>query len=210
MHEIVFHHYPISGHCHRVELLLALLGLEHEKRHVDLLKGEQKAAPFLAKSPFGQVPLLEDGALVLPESNAILVYLARRYAEGGAWLPRDPAESAEVERWLSIAAGPLAAGPAKARLIALFGQQTDPEPARALARSLFAHMDEHLRARDVLVGRSPTLADVAMYAYSAHAPEGGVSLAPYPNLRRWIDRVRALPGFVPMVETETAERARAS
>jgi glutathione S-transferase len=208
--ELTFHHHPISGHCHRVELMLSLLELPHRKVLVDLLQGEQKRPEFVRKSPLAQVPLLEDGDLALPDSNAILFYLARRYAPDGPWIPRDPMQAAQMQRWLSIAAGPVVTGPARARLIALFGQAVDPEPARAIARGLFAHMNEHLATRTSLVDGEMTLADVAMYAYCAHAPEGGVSLTPYPNVRRWIERVQAMPRFVPMVSTSTPELAQAS
>lgn len=207
---IVLYQHPISGHCHRVEALLSILDVPYEKVLVDLTKGENKTPAFLAKNPFGQLPVLEDGPLVLTESTAILRYLVRRHADGSAWYPRDPARAAEVDRWLAIATGPLVNGAARARVIALFQRPDDPEPARAIARELFAKVDRHLAARAWLAGDEATIADLAFWAYTAHAPEGGVSLAPWENVRRWVDRVRALPRFVPMVETATKERAGAT
>src|SRR5438552_3245155 len=102
----------LSGHSHRVELFLSLLGLPFERIDIDLAKGENRTPEHLARSPFGQVPAIEDGDVTLADSNAILVYLASRYDEAGTWLPRDPVAAAQVQRWLSAAAGFLAYGPA--------------------------------------------------------------------------------------------------
>jgi glutathione S-transferase len=107
---IRLHRMALSGHCHRVELFLSLLRLPHELIDVDLAAGEHKSPAFLARNPFGQVPVLEDGDVTLADSNAILVYLEGRYAPG-AWLPKEPLAAARVQRWLSVAAGPLAFGP---------------------------------------------------------------------------------------------------
>ena len=194
---IVLHRFLLSGHCHRVELMLSLLGLPVSLVDVDLVDGEHKRPPFLAKNAFGQVPVIEDGGVVLADSNAILVYLASRYDEAGAWLPRDPARRAEVERWLSVAAGPLAHGPATARLVRLFGKPDDVA-AQDSAKRLLAIMEGEIAKRAFFAGGTPTIADVALYAYTARAPEGGVSLEPYPAVRRWLDRVEKLPGFVAM------------
>jgi glutathione S-transferase len=197
------HSFPLSGHSHRVELLLSLLGLPFEKHAVDLRTGEHKAPAFLAKNPLGQVPVLEDGALVLPDSNAILVYLAQRYDDAQRWLPRDPVQAAHVQRWLSIAAGELYAGPSALRLAAVFGAKIDAEHAVAIAERLLTHMNNALAGQKFLLGAEPTIADVALFTYTAHAPEGGVALEPYPNVRAWIANVEALPGFVAMPRTPT-------
>lgn len=190
--------FPLSGHSHRVELMLSLLGLPFEKQLVDLKVGEHKAAPFLAKNPLGQVPVLEDGALTLPDSNAILVYLAQRYDDAQRWLPRDPSLAGQVQRWLSLAAGDLYSGPSALRLAAVFGAKIDAERAHAAAARLLSLMNDSLAGRAFLLGDEPTIADIAMYTYTAHAPEGGVSLEPYPNVRAWLANVEALPGFVAM------------
>lgn len=197
---IRLHRMALSGHCHRVELLLSLLGLPYELVDVDLAKGEHKRPEFLARNPFGQVPVIEDGEVVLADSNAIMVYLEGRYAPG-TWMPREPLAAAQVQRWLSAAAGPLAFGPAAARVIALFRRPDDPKPAVDRARQLFAVMEHELAGRSWLVGEQPTLADLAHYAYVARAPEGGVSLQDYPALRAWLRRIEDLPGFLPFVQT---------
>ena len=183
----------LSGHSHRAELFLSLLGLPY--RFVEALP----PTPELRRlNPLGQVPVLTDGDALVPDSNAILVYLAARYAPGSAWMPSDPVGAAAVQRWLSIAAGEVRTGPALARLMIVFGAKADRDTVHAAARRVLTFMDGHLTDRNFLAAEHPTLADVACYSYVAHAPEGGVSLAPYPAVRAWIGRIEALPGFVAM------------
>jgi len=190
--------FAISGHCHRVALMLALLGLPYERVEVDLFKRAQREPGFLALNPLGQVPVLDDEGQVLSDSNAILVYLAMRYPGGQAWLPQDALGWARLQRWFSLAASWLDEGPATARFARLSGREV-PAQAVQLAERLFGHMEQELQRADWLLGAAPSLADVALYTYTAHAPEGGIELAPYPRLRAWLARVEALPGFVPMV-----------
>jgi glutathione S-transferase len=192
------HRFVLSGHAHRVELFLSLIGISAELVDVNLAQGEQKSPAFLAKNPFGQVPVLEDGDAVIADSNAILVYLALRYDRSGRWYPLDPLTAAQIQRWLSVAAGQLAYGPAAARRAAVFGAPLDREQAKSAANTLFALMDRHLATRSFLASDQPTIADVAMYSYTDRAPEGGVSLDPYPNVIAWLRRIESLPGFVPM------------
>ncbi|AXE36664.1 glutathione S-transferase family protein [Chromobacterium phragmitis] len=194
---IQLYDFPLSGHSHRARLMLSLLGLEYETVPVKLADGEQKQPAFLKLNRFGQVPVLVDGESVVPDSNAILVYLARRYGHGD-WLPADPLGEACVQRWLSAAAGPLAFGAAQARLHKWRGEPLDYELAANRARALLQVMDEELAERPFLAGAAATIADVALYSYTARAPEGDISLQPYPHVRAWLARVEALPGFVAM------------
>ena len=199
---IRLYRFAISGHAHRVELFLSLLGLPFERVDVDLVAKAHKTPAFLAMNAFGQVPVIQDGEVTLADSNAILVYLAGRYAPNpDQWLPREPLAAAAVQRWLSVAAGPLAFGPAAARVIQLFKRPDSPDAAIARAHALFAVMEQQLEQSAFLAGSTPTLADIALYSYTAHAPEGNVSLEPYPKLRAWLARIEALPRFVPMVKT---------
>ena len=200
-HTLKLHHHPLSGHSHRVHLALSLLGLPHELIEVDLMKAAHKQPEFLALNPFGQVPVLDDDGTTLFDSNAILVYLATQYDPDRRWLPADPKGQADVQAWLSVAAGLIAFGPAAARLITVFGARFNPEDVIGRAHGLLKVMDAQLAARQFLVGNTATLADIAGYSYLSAAPEGNVDLAPYPNVRSWLARVEALPGFVPFPKT---------
>ncbi|WP_409269125.1 glutathione S-transferase family protein [Pseudomonas sp. KCJK9044] len=197
---IKLYNFPKSGHAHRIELMLSLLQLPTELVFVDLAKGAHKQPDFLALNPFGQVPVIDDNGTVIADSNAILVYLAKAYG-GERWLPDDPIGAARVQRWLSVAAGPVAFGPAAARLVTVFGASFNTDEVIGRAHTLLKVVDAELAKSPFLVGDHPTIADIANYSYIAHAPEGNVSLEPYPNVRAWIARVEALPGFVPMPRT---------
>jgi glutathione S-transferase len=188
---IRLHGVPLSGHVHKVEVFLRLLGLSFD--YVEAPAPARQTEAFGRLNPLRQIPVLEDGDLVLADSNAILVYLAKRYDAGDAWLPDDPVGAAKVQRWLSISAGEVKYGPANARAVHLFGLKTDLSDAHAVAGRLLGFMDATLTAQGWLAGDRPTLADVACYPYVACAPEGGVDLQPYPAVRAWIDRFEALP-----------------
>ena len=185
-----------SGHAHRVVLLLRMLEIPY--RFVNTPVEARRSADFLRLNPLGQIPVLEDGPTVLCDSNAILVYLAKRYAPGSPWLPEEPLAAASVQRWLSIAAGEIKYGPALARIIVQWGDPSDRECALQITNRVFRFMEAHVGERAYLAADHATIADLACYSYTAHAPEGGVSLQPYPALRNWQSRIEALPRFVPM------------
>jgi glutathione S-transferase len=203
---IRLYRHALSGHSHRVELFLSLLGLPCELIDVNMVRGAHKAPDFIAKNnPFGQIPVIEDGDIAIADSNAILVYLATRYDSTGRWLPRDAVAAARVQQWLSVAAGQLAYGPSMARLAVVFGARLDLDRAQAISRQLYDVLDGYLAKRQFLVGDTPTIADIAIYSYTAHAPEGGVSLDPYGHVRAWLARIKALPGFIPMRSSAAPE-----
>ena len=187
---------PVSGHTHRVELLLLMLGLPY--RFILAPADVRCTNDFRRLNPLGQVPVLVDGNLVLADSNAILVYLARKYAAENPWLPEEPEPAASVQRWLSVAAGEVKYGPATARGIAVLGWKGERAQAIAIADRLLAFMETHLRGRTYLAAEHPTIGDLACYSYVAHAPEGGISLGPYPAVQTWLRRVEGLPRFKPM------------
>jgi len=203
--EIVLHGVGLSGHTHRVALMLNALGLAY--RFEDSPAHVRASPAFLARNPLGQIPVLQDGDLTLADSNAILVYLARRYAPDGPWLPGDAVAAAGVQRWLSIAAGEVMHGPAVARMITLFGLPDDPVRAARISERVLTFMDGHLDGRTFLAADTVTLADLACYSYVAHAPDGGVSLEPYPAVRAWLARVEAQPWFQPMPDFAVAKAA---
>ncbi len=192
--------FPLSGHSHRVILFASLAGIAYEVINLDLAKGEHKKPPYLSINPAGQVPAILDGTTAVADSNAILVYLARKYAP--TFLPDDPIKEAEVQKYLSLAAGEIAFGPAAARLINVFNANLDREFTHTIAERALTKLETSLVGKDFLVGNKPSIADVAIYSYVAHAPEGDVSLEPYPNVRRLLQNIEALDGFVPFKATK--------
>lgn len=200
------YHFPLSGHAHRARLFLSLLDLPHEVIDVDLANGEHKSPAFLAINSFGQVPVLEDDGVYISDSNAILVYLAKKSGRS-EWLPEDALGAAQVQRWLSVAAGELAYGPCAARLITVFGRPFNPDEVIARAHTILALMDQHLTGREWLVGDRPTIADIAQYSYLIGAPEGNVDLSGYPAVNALLRRIEALPGFVPFPQTAAGLRS---
>lgn len=197
---IKLYRHALSGHSHRVELFLSLLELDYSLVDVDLANGEHKSDEFLKLNPNGQVPVLDDNGVIIYDSNAILVYLAQKY-DDCHWLPGDPVGAAKTQQWLSLAAGPIAYGPATARLITVFGANYDAAEVIERSDNLLTVINSQLDNHSFLVGDGPTIADVAVYAYIAHAPEGNVSLQPHANIRSWLNRVESLKGFVGMQGT---------
>jgi len=187
----------LSGNCYKVRLMLSLIGLEHEIVPVDFIGGEHKFPPFLKLNPLGQVPILIDGDLVIRDSQAILVYLARCYG-GEDWLPVEAESMSKVVQWLSVAANEIQHGPATARLHFVFNLKTDLELAQQRADVILKVLDEHLQERNWLELDHPTIADVACYPYVGLAPEGEISLEAYPNVVAWIARIKKLKGYIGM------------
>ncbi|MHC2018051.1 glutathione S-transferase family protein [Methylobacterium sp. CM6247] len=198
-------HMALSGHAHRARLFLSLVGADCEIVEVDLAAGAHRTPEFLALNPFGQVPVLVDGDVVVPDSNAILVYVAKTLGRTD-WLPEDALAAARVQRWLSVAAGPIAFGPAAARLITVFGARFDTAEVIARAHQILGRIEAELDGRDWIAADHPTIADVALYSYVAAAPEGNVDLGPYSEIRAWLGRIEALPGFVPFPTTAAGLR----
>jgi glutathione S-transferase len=192
---ITLYGFKLSGHSHRAELMLRLLDLPYRFEAVDLANGAQNGAAFGALNCLRTVPVIDDGGTVIADSVAILVYLATRYDPARRWLPADPVGQAQVQRWLSVAQNQIAHGPAMARVIQRFKRPYDLKQAQAIAGRLFPVLDAELGDRDYLVGAQPSIADVALYSYTAVAPEGGIDLAPFPAINAWLKRIEALPGF---------------
>jgi len=187
----------LSGNCYKVRLFAALAKIPLEIVAVDFLGGAHKRAPLIDLNPWGEIPILEDGAVVLRDSQAILVYLATRYADAG-WLPRDAAGLGEVMQWLSTAANEIANGPAAARLVDKFGYALDKARAVERAARILGLIEAHLARHAWLALERPTIADCAVMPYVALAPEGGISLQPFPHIRQWIGHIKELPGFLTM------------
>lgn len=187
---------PISGNCYKIRLFLSLIGKEYESIHVDSVHGETKEHHFLAISPRGLIPVLEDNDIRIADSMAILVYLAKRYAP--KWLPESPLELARVMEWLAIAADELQYGAAQARRIKKLGIPGNLTQAQMHAENGLSLLDKRLEGHEWLSDTRPTIADIACYPYVALVPEGGVPLDPYPPIHEWMERIRQLPGYVSM------------
>lgn len=186
-----------SGHAHRIRLFLSILGLECEKVSVDMTAGEHKAPEYRKLNPLGQIPTLVDGDVVINDSTAALVYLAKKYGDA-SWLPDDPVGAARVQRWLSTASGELYRGPVLARAARLFGRDLDTVSAEQWSKRLFRWMQDELDSRTWLAADHPTIADIAMYSYLRVADEGGLDLSTCPAILRWLADVEELDGFLPM------------
>lgn len=194
------YHYPLSGHAHRAVLFVSLLGVKADLVEVDLPNGGHKTPDFLKLNPFGQVPVLEDDGLVVNDSNAILVYLATKLGRKD-WLPDDLPTVAKVQKWLSVAAGEIAYGPCAARLVTVFGADFRTDEVIARAHRILKLVEAEIAAHPFIAGDRPTIADVALYSYIVNAPEGNVDLTPYRQVRLWLERIEALPGFVSFPKT---------
>ena len=187
----------LSGNCYKVRLFAALAKIPLEIVPVDFMGGEHKRPPLTNLNPWGELPILEDGKVVLRDSQAILVYLAAQYGDEN-WLPRDATGLGEVMQWLSTSANELQNGPCAARLADKFGYAIDKANTLERAARILPLIEAHLAAHQWLALGRPTIADCAVMPYVALAPEGGIALEAYPNIRQWIARIKALPGFIPM------------
>ena len=187
----------LSGNCYKVRLFLAFLQQDYTLRPVAFLEGEHKTEDFIARNLFGEIPVLIDGDVLLRDSQAILVYLARKHGRTD-WYPTDTRDEAAVVQWLMVAENEIARGPNDARLHDKFGYAIDVEAARKKSERILGILDQHLATRDWLELDRPTIADIACFPYIALSHEGAVSLEPYAAIRAWVDRIKALPGFIPM------------
>ncbi len=186
-----------SGNCYKVRLLLSLLDIDREIVPIDIINKEHKSPKYLSKNPLGELPALEDGAHTLRDSQAILVYLAKKYGKD-VWLPNNAKEMALVTQWLSTACNDIARGPMDARAHYKFKFDVDIKKAREKSISILTVIDKHLAAREWLELNRATIADIACFPYIALAHEGNISLEPYTNIQKWIGNIKKLPNYIPM------------
>ena len=190
--------YLPSQNAWKVRLLLSHLGLEYERVPVSIFEGESHTEAYLEKNPAGAVPVLEvEPGTCIAESNAILCYLA----EGTPYLPDDRLERAQVMQWLFFEQSYVEPQIGSLRYWTLTGKlakrsENMVEGKRAYSLRALAALERHLARRQFLVGERYTIADMAVYAYAAHADEAGLDLAPYPAFGTWTHRVEAQPGFL--------------
>lgn len=200
MRELTLYDATISGNSYKCRLLLAQLELSYQLVPVDLLKGEARTDSFKKVNPFYRVPFLTDGDFSLAESNAILLYLAR----GTRFLSDDARLHAHVTQWMFFEQNQLEASIAVSRWFVRFAPdsphaKSNLEVQRGRGTRSLEVLEQHLATNEFLVGNAYSVADIALFGYTPLAPEANFPLGPYPNVRAWIDRVRAQPRFVPMV-----------
>jgi len=196
----------LSGNCYKVRLFSALLGVQLDLVPVDFLGGEHKGPALTKLNPWGQLPILIDGPLVLRDSHAMLVYLAEKHA-ATAWWPTDAAARGEITQWLSTSANEVQNGPCAARLVDKFGYKLDKPAALQRSAHILTLLDAHLQHHDWLALGHPTIADIAVFPYVALAGEGGIDLTAYPAIVQWIARIKTIPGYVSMPGTEALAHA---
>ena len=200
--------YAASCNCYKVRLLLAQLGREYERVPVDIFAGHTLTDEYAAKNPARTTPVLEtDDGRFLPESAAILVYLA----EGTPFLPDDAFERAEVVRWLIYEQTDVIPTMGGLRFRLLVGRLTPDEPAAVRRKEgsleVLRLLDDHLSTREFFVGGRYTIADIAIYGYSHLAHEAGIEMEPYAHLRAWFEQVQQQPGYIEDVEPYGANAA---
>jgi glutathione S-transferase len=197
--QVTLYDNPFSGNCYKVRLLLHLLGVEYERREMSVVDYSDRIEVLGGLSPSLNLPtvVLEDGR-PLAESNAILCY----FAEGTEYLPDDPYERAQVLQWMFFEQYKHEPGIAVVRFWVAMSPEPPPEEEiearRRDGRVALKIMERHLRERSYFVGDRFTIADIALYAYTHVAPEGGFDLEPLPAVREWLERVAAQPGVIPM------------
>jgi glutathione S-transferase len=187
-----------SGNCHKVKMALELLDLPYQWREVDLMKGGTRTPEFFAMNPNGKVPVLAiDGSTFLPESNAILCYLG----EGTNLVPASRLERARMLQWMFFEQYTHEPAIAVARFIRMFlRKDDDPRLPDLIKRgnAALGVMERGLAGRNFFAGDSLSLADLALFAYTHKAGDGGFDLGPYPAVRAWLARVAATPGVSAM------------
>lgn len=194
---IKLYDFELSGSCYKIRMLMNVLGVKYEAVNVDFVNKEHKTGTYLALNAFGEIPIFDDGELRLRDAQAIMVYLARKYDKDNYWYPSDAESAGRIQQWLSTGGGEVmnAAG---ARLVKILNYPLDLEKLQAGANRVFKIMDDHLAGKEFLELGHPTIADIACFPYTAMAGEGGIDLSPYPNVLAWIERMKRMPGFIPM------------
>ena len=202
---LILHEYSASGNCYKVRLTAAKLGLPIERREYDILKGETRTPAFLSEvNANGRIPVLQVGDRFIPESNAACFYLA----DGSELVPSDRFDRADMLRWMFFEQYNHEPNVATMRFwIAFVGeaklddsQRAQKEGKRAAGYAALALMDEHLQGRSFFVGERMSLADIALFAYTHVAEEGGFELGRFPQVAAWLERVASTPGHIALGE----------
>jgi len=198
---IKLHGREVSGNTYKAKLLMHLLKIEYQLIALDASQQQQKSDAFLKLNPRGEFPVLEDKSFVVWDSQAILVYLARQYASQtrySHWYPDNATEMAHITQWLSVANDEIFHSLGKARSILKFGHDGNLDIYQKQGKTILHWIDQHLSNRNWLSTNQPSIADIACYPYIALCEEGEISLNGYPAIHRWLKRIQALDGYIPM------------
>ena len=188
--------HPLSGNCHKVRLLLSILGLPYQSEFVDVPKGINREAAFTAINPLQQIPVLKDDGYVVQDSQAILLYLALRYRP--EWAGRDAFEAGQIAQWMSFAANEIGNSLQPARVFYLLGEHVDIGLAQKKGMRVLRLLEAHLARHEWLACGRPTIADLLCFPYVGLCREGRLPLDEFPNVLAWIGRVVAMEGYVAM------------
>lgn len=195
--------HPLSGNCYKVRLALSQLGVEYERIFLDIFKGEHHSPEYEALNPNRKIPVLIDGDFNMWESNAILLYVGKKYSPNHLY-PEDLQTFGAVAQWLFFGKTSIDPNLAVARYLTKFvtpenRDERDLNRLRTQGNAVLAVLDNHLEQTNFLAG-SYSIADIACFPYVSMAPEGGVDMSPYPSVILWCDRIKSQPGFITMEE----------
>lgn len=198
---ISLYDHPLSGNCYKVRLLLSNLGIQYERITIDIFKGEHKTDRFKKLNPNLKIPVIVDGDFSMWESNAILLYLAKKYSPNPFYSEQANAFGL-ICQWMMFGKTSIDPNLAVARFLTRFAND-DTRDINHLKRcqetgeGVLKILDDHLANNDFLVNQY-SIADIACFPYVDVAEEGGVSLSPFPYVRKWCERIYSVPGYVPM------------
>jgi glutathione S-transferase len=194
---IKLYDFELSGSCYKIRMLMNILDIKYESIPVDFINKEHKNAHYTALNAFGELPILDADGLILRDAQAIMVYLAKKYDSAGQWYPDDAESMGRINQWLATGGGEVM-NSAAARLVKILNYPLDIDKLQEGAHRAFKIMDAHLATREFLELGHPTIGDLACFPYTAMAGEGGIDLSVYPHILKWIERMKKIPGFIPM------------
>jgi glutathione S-transferase len=185
----------VSGNSYKIRVLCSILKVQCQMIYIDPAKFEHKQRPIIDMNPRGQVPVMEIEGKIFWDSTAHLAYIARKYG-GEDWLPAEPLAMAEVMQWMALAQNEIYFGLQWARAVFVYGKHGDLSEYQLHGRKALEMLSRQLKDHDWLALDRPTIADIACYPYTKRAPEGGLTLAPYPTVEKWVARCEAIPGWL--------------
>lgn len=189
--------FELSGNCHKIRMMLAMLDVSYERVDIDLRHKDQFDSDFVALNPLHKVPVLEDDGVLIRDSAAILIYLCRTYGKA-EWYPDNPVDMADIQQWLSFSVNEVFNGLAMVRANVIFKRGLEPAPLAEAARAALDMLEHRLTEHEWLSLERFTIADLACYPYTALSHEGGMQLDEWPAVQAWCRRVEGLPGYVSM------------